>query len=164
MKVIIMDEEQMSGLLKLSLQVGVYAKAKSLAREGRPVTESLEVLQFTDSREVLQFLEAGSKRVDLIFVEICLPGLDSCAFIETCCLKYRDKYGEIIAVAGRERRKEIDRSILAGAKRYLLKPFKPEDIMEYVFNNWGNRENGELSTRKHKTDGVTEAGDAGANH
>ncbi len=152
MKVIIMDEEQISDLLKLSLQVGFYAKAKSLAREGRPVTESLEVKQFTHAQEVLQFFESSSERADLVFVEICLPGLDSCSFIKTCRLKYRDKYGEIIAVAGRERQDDIDRSMLAGAKNYLLKPFKPEDLMEYVFNNWGNKESSGLSTGEHKAD------------
>ncbi|MCK5218725.1 response regulator [bacterium] len=146
MKVIIMDEEKISDLLKLSLQVGFYAKAKSLAREGLPVTESLEVERFTNSQKALRFLEAGSERVDLIFVEICLPGMDSCEFIETCRLNYRDKYGEIIAVAGRERQEDIDRGMRAGAKKYLLKPFKPEDLMEYVFNNWSSRENGGLST------------------
>ncbi len=152
MKVIIMDEEQISDLLKLSLQVGFYAKAKSLARKGQPVTESLEVKQFTNSQEVLRFFETNSEWVDLIFVEICLPGLDSCAFIETCRVKHRNKYGEIIAVAGREHREDIERSMLAGAKHYLLKPFKPEDLIAYVFNNWGDRKNRGTATREPKAD------------
>ncbi len=138
MRVLIVDDDrELSQLLKLSLQVGFYEKAKRLAREGREVTESLEVEQFVDRAAALAHLAATPQRIDLIFTDIQTASEDGCAFLEECRSRHRDKYGAIIVLADRGHQAEIKRGLQAGAKDYLIKPFGPEELMEHVFAAWG---------------------------
>lgn len=140
MKVLIVDDDtELSHLLKLSLQVGFYEKAKQLARDRQELTECLEVEQFRDPQAALEYLKTTQDPIDLIFTEIDSPGMDGYAFMEICRRKYRDKYGDIIVVTARGQKQDIKRGILAGAKDYILKPFEPEELMEHLFQAWSRR-------------------------
>jgi two-component system chemotaxis response regulator CheY len=141
MKVVIVDDDaELAHLLKLSLQVGFYAKAKALAREHLQLTDCLEVEQFSDAPTALQYLRNVSESVDLIFLEINAPGMDGFEFIKTCRSECSGKYGEIVVVTDRGHKQDIKEALLAGAKDYILKPFEPEELMEHVFHAW--RQNG----------------------
>lgn len=134
MKVLIVDEDsEFAGLLKISLQFGFYAMAKQLARQGRPLTESLEVEQAGDAAQALRYLDASERRVDVIFTEIRAGGREGFDFMEACRARYRNRYGDMIVVTDRENRNEIKRGLRAGAKDCLLKPFTPQELMECVF-------------------------------
>lgn len=137
MRVMIVDEDQeLSRLLRLSLCVGFYEKAKHLAREGKKITEGLEVSEFTDPAKALAHLAQETEIVDLIFADTFSGGEAASGFLETCRNQYRSKYRDIILVTDPKNQPGIRRGLLAGAKDYILKPFKPEELMAHVFQAW----------------------------
>lgn len=137
MRVMIVDEDQeLSRLLRLSLCVGFYEKAKHLAREGKKVTESLEVAEFTDQAKALDYLAQETATVDLIFADVYSGKVEGTDFLGTCREKYREKYRDIILVMDPKYQAEIKRGLQAGAKDCILKPFKPEALLAHVFHAW----------------------------
>jgi CheY-like chemotaxis protein len=140
MKVLIVDDDtELSHLLKLSLQVGFYEKAKHLVREGQALTDCLEVEQFREAKGALEYLQTTSEHIDLIFSELDIPGMDGYAFLDICRKKYRDKYDDIIIVTERGHKQDVKKAIMAGASDYILKPFEPEELTEHVFQAWNKR-------------------------
>ncbi len=135
MKVMIVDEDQeLSDLLKKTLWMSYYAKAKAWAREdaGTPV-EGLEIEQFWNQADALRHLAAASEAVKVIFTTCpaCNDG-GGADFIRACRNQYRDKYQSLILIAERGDQQYIDQGFQAGAEGCLLKPFSPEDLVQHL--------------------------------
>lgn len=130
MRVMIVDEDvELSELLKLSLHVGFYEKAKRLARQGQALQEGLEIKIFSDPEQALSHLAQHAEAWDVIFSDWTHPKPEGLAFVATCQKRFRDQYGELIVVTDRENQKEAETGLQAGANGYLFKPFAPEQLV-----------------------------------
>jgi len=100
---IVADDAALADLIKLSLRCGFYEKGKRLARTGGRITDGLEVEHVLRPEDALRFLAETSEHVDVILADLQADPRDGLGFLETCRGQYRDKYGEIIALAERRR-------------------------------------------------------------
>jgi len=138
----------LAGLLKKSLWVCFYAKAKSLAQEQKQITDGLDVRQFEDAQAALAYLENTAEHVDMIFAEATAVRFDGCHFIRRCYECFSGKYATLIVVADKGRQQDIEKGLAAGAHDYLLKPFAPEDLLKHIFNAWQRPEDGSGRQKK----------------
>ncbi|MCK5241648.1 response regulator [bacterium] len=141
MKVITVDNDiELSNLLKKTIWVSFYAKAKALAREHKQITDGLDVQQFESQTAALAYIQSSQAFIDLIFTEIHALDTKGLEFIQTCQTVHRKKFGALVIVIERGRQQDIDQGLAAGAQACLLKPFSPEDLIEHIFNAWNRPE------------------------
>ncbi len=96
----------------------------SLRREG------YEVRYFTDGIQAMQWLIMPEAHIpDLVFVDLCLPKMDGYEVIQR--LKAKSSFARTIFVIISRRDGLVDKlkGRLAGAKTYLTKPMKIQDIL-----------------------------------
>ena len=124
-----------------------YSKATdsivvTIVEDEREVREGLRYLIGLDSRisiagafesgeEFLQFLQGGGK-TDVVLMDIHLPGMDGITLTQ----KVSTTYGEIIILILTifEDSKRILDAILAGARGYILKNTKPEQLLDQIIS------------------------------
>ncbi len=135
---IVADDAALADLIKLSLRCGFYEKGKRLARTGGRITDGLEVEHVLRPEDALRFLAETSEHVDVILADLQADPRDGLGFLETCRGQYRDKYGEIIALAERRRVPDAQSCLEAGVKEFIFKPFTPQELTAHVLANWKN--------------------------
>jgi CheY-like chemotaxis protein len=92
-----------------------------------------EARSFADGVEVFRWLETPEARIPaLIFVDVCLPRIDGYTVIRR--LKARPAFAQTVFVIISQYNGVLDRlkGRLAGAKEYLTKPCKTQDILAVV--------------------------------
>jgi CheY-like chemotaxis protein len=92
-----------------------------------------ETRSFADGVEVFRWLETAEARIPaLIFVDVCLPRMDGYTVIRR--LKVRPAFAQTVFVMISQYNGVLDRlkGRLAGAKEYLTKPCKTQDILAVV--------------------------------
>jgi twitching motility two-component system response regulator PilG len=95
--------------------------------------EGYEVLGFPDGIEALQWITTPQARVpDLIVLDICLPQLNGYEVARR--LKNQPRLGIMAIIMLTRRDGMIDRlkGRLAGARGYLTKPFKTQELLQEV--------------------------------
>jgi len=71
-------------------------------------------------------------RPDIIFMDVMMPGLDG---FQACALiRASPQFGEtpVVLVSGSDGLLDRARAELAGARRYILKPFRKVDLLEAI--------------------------------
>jgi DNA-binding response OmpR family regulator len=97
------------------------------------------VKSFPDGIELVRWLETPEARIpDLIFVDRCLPRVDGYDIIVR--LKARPAFAHTVFVMISQRDGVIDRlkGRLAGARDYLVKPCRTQDILAAVHKYLGS--------------------------
>lgn len=114
----------------------------------------LKVLLVDDSRSIRQSVQAmleplgctltlaedgfdalcriAALRPDIIFMDVMMPGLDG---FQACALiRASPQFGEtpVVLVSGNDGLLDRARAELAGARRYILKPFRKADLLEAI--------------------------------
>jgi twitching motility two-component system response regulator PilG len=98
--------------------------------------EGFTVASFADGVEAMQFLTSPQARVpDLVVLDIGLPKMDGYEVARH--LKTKQQFGNTIIVMLSGRDGVIDRlkGRLAGAKDYLTKPFRTQDVMSVIHSH-----------------------------
>jgi DNA-binding response OmpR family regulator len=98
--------------------------------------EGFTVASFADGIEAMQFLTSPQARVpDLVVLDIGLPKMDGYEVARH--LKTKQQFGNTIIVMLSGRDGVIDRlkGRLAGAKDYLTKPFRTQDVMSVIHSH-----------------------------
>ena len=75
---------------------------------------------------------AMDRRVDLIVLDIMLPGMDGIKVLERLRGEKKTKEIPIIAVSARSQKEDILKAMEAGADAYILKPFDKETVIDKV--------------------------------
>ena len=75
---------------------------------------------------------AMDRRVDLILLDIMLPGMDGLEVLKRLRGEEKTKEIPIIAVTARSQKEEIISTMEAGANGYIIKPFTQETVLEKV--------------------------------
>jgi twitching motility two-component system response regulator PilG len=92
--------------------------------------ESFQVESFHDGIEAIRWLTEPQARIpDLVWLDIGLPKMDG--YEVARCLKTRPKFSKTVIVMLTRRDGIVDRlkGRLAGARAYMTKPFKTQDIV-----------------------------------
>jgi DNA-binding response OmpR family regulator len=76
--------------------------------------------------------QAEQQQPDLILLDVNLPGMDGFAVCQSLKQDERFKRTPVIFVTARDRPADTIRGIQAGARHYIFKPFKLEDLMSKV--------------------------------
>ena len=89
-----------------------------------------EVSEAADGREALEILNA--ERFDLVICDVLMPVMDGIAFVKEARKRSDCRFLPIVMLtteAGERRRQEGQ---MAGATAWIVKPFRPEQILHVV--------------------------------
>ncbi len=129
LKIPIPDELKTSGLSLLIVDDDEqYARSlrKALLRNNR----SLDIQICNSAIEALIFL--GAQRPDVVVIDVYMPGLDG---IEVCTrIKSNPETQNVMVIAntGRPTAQLEKRLLEAGASAFLIKPFRPNVLLELI--------------------------------
>lgn len=96
-----------------------------------------EFLEAGEADAAMEVLEGTPETVDLILLDVNMPGIDGFELLEN--LKSDDRYKEIptMMVTTESERKQIVRAIRVGAANYVCKPFTQEELMTKMVESLG---------------------------
>lgn len=88
---------------------------------------------YRDGFEALQAFKEGQGHIpDLIFLDISLPKLNGFDLLRLLKSSPRLDHTVIVMLSGRDSMVDRLKSRLAGAKGYITKPFKPEELVSII--------------------------------
>lgn len=89
------------------------------------------VVTASNGEEGLQ--QVSAEKPDLIIVDVLMPKMDGYTFVRT--LRRDDEYRGLPVIVLTAKDKMKDLFELEGVKDYIVKPYRPEDLMEKVKRN-----------------------------
>jgi len=89
-----------------------------------------EVLQAVDGRDALQQL--GSRKVDMLITDLNMPNLDGIGLIKGARALPACKFIPIIMLTTESQDTKKQEGKAAGATGWIVKPFKPEQLLAVV--------------------------------
>ncbi len=92
--------------------------------------DGYEALEFSSGDEFLRFLDAGV--VDLVLLDIMLPGTDGLKICQTVRQDERLKDIPIIMVTAKGTEVDVVVGLELGADDYITKPFSPREVMARI--------------------------------
>jgi twitching motility two-component system response regulator PilG len=103
----------------------------SLRREG------FESVSYPDGIEALRALQQGLRQPDLVILDIGLPKMDG--YTVARHLKAKRQFGNttIVMLSGRDGVIDRIKGRLVGAKDYITKPFRTQDVMSVIHSHLG---------------------------
>lgn len=105
----------------------------SLKREG------IEFASYSDGKEALRALTEGRQAApDLVILDVGLPNLDGYEVARLLKTKQECSHTIIIMLSRRDRVIDRLKARLAGAKDYITKPFKTQEIISVIHTHLGN--------------------------
>ena len=92
----------------------------------------LKVVTACDGMDALEKMSSLPNGVDLIITDLNMPNIDGYEFIST--VRQNQTYANvpIIILSSEEDEKDIQMGSEAGASSYLVKPFRPDVLLEEV--------------------------------
>ena len=89
-----------------------------------------EILEAENGLEAIEILQQGMTDIDLILLDIMMPGIDGF----TVCKKLREKSSTIGIIMLTARTQEMDKvsGLMFGADDYITKPFSPSELTARV--------------------------------
>lgn len=91
---------------------------------------SFDVVEAASGEEALAFLDG--RRVNLIISDVNMPGIDGITLVKE--VKKRDayKFTPVMMLTTESQPEAIERGRQAGAKAWMIKPFKPEEMLSAI--------------------------------
>jgi len=98
----------------------------------RVLTAIADVRTAEDGKSAVAQLEGPAAPPDLIITDVMMPGMDGLELVRW--LKQHPKLGRIpvVVLTARSRPADTIEGINAGARSYLTKPFKPDELLARV--------------------------------
>ena len=93
-----------------------------------------KVVDAPDGMEALVALRAMKKLPDLVITDLMMPRLDGHGLLKQIRSDAAGKSVPIIILTAKSRPMDVVMGINAGARHYLTKPFKREELLEKVRN------------------------------
>lgn len=90
-----------------------------------------QVIEATDGRDALEKISSQPK-INLVISDVNMPNMDGISFVKEMKQKPHCKFTPVIMLTteGADSKKEEGRA--AGAKAWIVKPFKPEQLLQTV--------------------------------
>ena len=111
---IVDDAASMRGLVAITLKTAGY-----------------EVVEAADGQDALGKL-SGAARFDLILTDLNMPNLDGIGFVKQLKLRPEHRFTPVIMLTTESEAQKMKQGQAAGAKAWVVKPFKPEQLLAAV--------------------------------
>lgn len=111
---IVEDSASMRGLISMTLKNNGY-----------------EVIEASDGKEAIKRLSSAGK-VDLIITDLNMPNMDGIQFIKTVKGDSKHRFIPVVMLTTESQDTKKEEGRLAGAKAWIVKPFKPEVLVGVV--------------------------------
>jgi len=111
---IVEDSASMRGLISMTLKNNGY-----------------EVIEASDGKEAVKRLSSAGK-VDLIITDLNMPNMDGIQFIKTVKGDSKHRFIPVVMLTTESQDTKKEEGRLAGAKAWIVKPFKPEVLVGVV--------------------------------
>jgi two-component system chemotaxis response regulator CheY len=111
---IVDDSASMRGLISMTLKNNGY-----------------EVIEACDGKEAVKRLSSAGK-VDLIITDLNMPNMDGIQFIKTVKGDSKHRFIPVVMLTTESQDTKKEEGRLAGAKAWIVKPFKPEVLVGVV--------------------------------
>jgi len=111
---IVDDSASMRGLISMTLKNNGY-----------------EVIEASDGKEAIKRLSSAGK-VDLIITDLNMPNMDGIQFIKTVKGDSKHRFIPVVMLTTESQDTKKEEGRLAGAKAWIVKPFKPEVLVGVV--------------------------------
>lgn len=72
----------------------------------------------------------GNNRIDVLIADVCMPGMDGIELVKEMRVRYPDIH--VLIISGYEEFEFARAAVEAGAKAYLLKPLKIEEVENWL--------------------------------
>lgn len=89
-----------------------------------------EVLEAEDGQDALNKLE--NQKVNLIICDVNMPNMDGLTFLKTLKNLPNHKFTPVIMLTTESQQSLKMEGKMAGAKAWMVKPFKPEQMLEAI--------------------------------
>lgn len=89
-----------------------------------------EVVEAADGREALERLDGG--KVHLVICDVNMPNMDGLAFVRELKKNERYRFTPVIMLTTESRESRKSEGHSAGAKAWVVKPFRPEQMLGAV--------------------------------
>jgi two-component system chemotaxis response regulator CheY len=89
-----------------------------------------EVMAAADGKEALGMLDG--RRVDLMICDVHMPRMDGITFVREAKRLQEYRFVPIIMLTTESSEKKREAGHMAGAKAWVVKPFRPEQILHAV--------------------------------
>lgn len=89
-----------------------------------------EVVEAEDGQDALNKLE--NQKVNLIICDVNMPNMDGLTFLKTLKQQANHKFTPVIMLTTESQQSLKMEGKIAGAKAWMVKPFKPEQMLEAI--------------------------------
>lgn len=89
-----------------------------------------EVIEACDGSDALGKL--GGERINLIVCDVNMPNMDGISFLKNLKEKPTHKFTPVIMLTTESQESKKQEGKAAGARAWIVKPFKPEQMLEAV--------------------------------
>ena len=91
---------------------------------------SFEVFEAGSGEEALAFLDG--RRVNLIISDVNMPGIDGITLVQEVKKRPAYKFTPVMMLTTESQPEAIERGRQAGAKAWMIKPFKPDEMLTTI--------------------------------
>ncbi len=91
---------------------------------------SFEVFEAGSGEEALAFLDG--RRVNLIISDVNMPGIDGITLVREVKKRPAYKFTPVMMLTTESQPEAIERGRQAGAKAWMIKPFKPDEMLNAI--------------------------------
>jgi len=91
-----------------------------------------DVIEACDGLDAIGKLDGSSQRVNLIVCDVNMPNMDGISFLKSLKEKQNHRFTPVIMLTTESQESKKQEGKAAGAKAWVVKPFKPEQMLEAV--------------------------------
>lgn len=91
-----------------------------------------DVIEACDGLDAIGKLDGASQRVNLIVCDVNMPNMDGISFLKSLKEKQNHRFTPVIMLTTESQESKKQEGKAAGAKAWVVKPFKPEQMLEAV--------------------------------
>ncbi len=99
---------------------------------GHFLSDIAEVHLAADGRAALQWLQSRDTPPDLLVTDLMMPGLDGLTLVGQMKKDDKLKRTPVIMLTAKDRPTDVVTGINAGARHYITKPFKRDELVSKV--------------------------------
>ncbi len=91
-----------------------------------------DVIEACDGLDAIGKLDGATQRVNLIVCDVNMPNMDGISFLKSLKEKQNHRFTPVIMLTTESQESKKQEGKAAGAKAWVVKPFKPEQMLEAV--------------------------------
>lgn len=95
-----------------------------------------ECLEAESAQDALNLLK-GSEKIELIFLDWNMPGMNGLEFLKTIKIDDQFKHIPVVMVTTENMPESVIEAVRAGVSHYITKPFSIEDLMTKIIETLG---------------------------